>query len=56
MTLNVYASLFDDDLDLVSERLDVAISQAAVSYTCLGPRRPWCWHGLQEAVRPRDQV
>jgi integrase len=36
MTLNVYASLFDDDLDLVSERLDVVISQAAVSSTCPG--------------------
>jgi len=34
MTLNVYASLFEDDLDLVSERLDAAIASAAVSSTC----------------------
>jgi hypothetical protein len=36
MTLNVYASLFEDDLDLVSERLDAVISGAAVSPVCPG--------------------
>lgn len=34
MTLNVYASLFEDDLDAVSERLDAAIAKAAVSSLC----------------------
>ena len=34
MTLNVYASLFEDDLDAVSERLDAAIAKAAVSCVC----------------------
>jgi hypothetical protein len=28
MTLNVYASLFEDDLDAVSDRLDDAIQKA----------------------------
>ncbi len=28
MTLNVYASLFEDDLDVVSDRLDAAILAA----------------------------
>ena len=28
MTLDVYASLFEDDLDALSDRLDAAISQA----------------------------
>ena len=31
MTLNVYASLFEDDLDTVSDRLDAAISAAAAA-------------------------
>jgi hypothetical protein len=31
MTLNVYASLFEDDLDAVSDRLDAAISAAAAA-------------------------
>ncbi len=31
MTLNVYASLFEDDLNTVSDRLDVAISEAAAA-------------------------
>lgn len=34
MTLNVYASLFEEDLDVVSERLDAAIEKAAVSPLC----------------------
>ncbi len=37
MTLNVYASLFDDDLDTVSDRLDAAISQAAAACVRPGP-------------------
>jgi hypothetical protein len=32
MTLNVYASLFEDDLDDVSNRLDAALQQAAAAY------------------------
>jgi hypothetical protein len=31
MTLNGYASLFEDDLDTVSDRLDAAISAAAAA-------------------------
>jgi len=31
MTLNVYASLFEDDLDDVSARLDEALSRAAAA-------------------------
>jgi hypothetical protein len=31
MTLNVYASLFEDDLDDVSDRLDAALVQAAAA-------------------------
>ena len=31
MTLNVYASLFEDDLDTVSDRLDAAVSAAAAA-------------------------
>ena len=31
MTLNVYASLFEDDLDAVSDRLDDAIQKAAAA-------------------------
>lgn len=31
MTLNVYASLFEDDLDTVSDRLDAAISAAGAA-------------------------
>jgi len=31
MTLNVYASLFEDDLDDVSARLDEALSKAAAA-------------------------
>jgi hypothetical protein len=34
MTLNMYASLFEDDLDAVSERLDAAIAKASVSSVC----------------------
>ena len=32
MTLNVYASLFEDDLDAVSERLDAALREAAAAW------------------------
>jgi len=32
MTLNVYASLFEDDLDDVSDRLDAAPLEAAAAY------------------------
>src|SRR5215211_6526700 len=32
MTLNVYASLFEDDLDDVSNRLDAALLEAAAAY------------------------
>ena len=35
MTLNVYASLFEDDLDDVSERLDAALREAAAA--CVRP-------------------
>jgi len=35
MTLNVYASLFEDDLDAVSERLDAALRGAAAA--CVRP-------------------
>ena len=31
MTLNVYASLFEDDLDDVSDRLDAALREAAAA-------------------------
>lgn len=31
MTLNVYASLFEDDLDDVSDRLDAALVEAAAA-------------------------
>jgi hypothetical protein len=31
MTLNVYASLFEDDLDAVSDRLEATISAAAAA-------------------------
>ena len=34
MTLNVYASLFEDDLDDVSNRLDAALLEAAAA--CVG--------------------
>jgi hypothetical protein len=32
MTLNVYASLFEDDLDDVSNRLDAALLEATAAY------------------------
>ena len=35
MTLNVYASLFEDDLDDVSDRLDAALREAAAA--CVRP-------------------
>ena len=35
MTLNVYASLFEDDLDDVSNRLDAALLEAAAA--CVRP-------------------
>ncbi len=35
MTLNVYASLFEDDLDDVSDRLDAALLEAAAA--CVRP-------------------
>jgi hypothetical protein len=38
MTLNVYASLFEDDLDDVSNRLDAALLEAAAA--CLRPDPP----------------
>jgi hypothetical protein len=41
MTLNVYASLFEDDLDAVPERLDAAIARAAVSWCVLAASRPF---------------
>jgi hypothetical protein len=31
MTLNVYASLFEDDLDDVSDRLDAALRESAAA-------------------------
>jgi len=31
MTLNVYASLFDDDLDAVADRIDAAVLGAAAA-------------------------
>ena len=34
MTLNVYASLFEDDLEDVSNRLDAALLEAAAA--CVG--------------------
>jgi hypothetical protein len=46
MTLNVYASLFEDDLDAVSDRLDEAISKAAVSSVC--PGGPAAVHQLKQ--------
>jgi hypothetical protein len=51
MTLNVYASLFADDLDDVSNRLDAALLEAAAACVCgLNPqRRSWnCLSGLPE--------
>jgi hypothetical protein len=36
MTLDVYASLFEDDLDALSDRLDAAISQAPADSTRTG--------------------
>ncbi|MBA2640481.1 MAG: site-specific integrase [Nocardioidaceae bacterium] len=36
MTLDVYAGLFDDDLDAVAERLDAAVSSALVPRVCPG--------------------
>ena len=32
MTLNVYASLFEEDLDAVSERLDAALRKADAAW------------------------
>jgi hypothetical protein len=32
MTLDTYADLFEDDLDVVSQRLDVVRAQAAVGF------------------------
>jgi hypothetical protein len=39
MTLDVYASLFEDDLDALSDRLDAAISEAAAE----PPRNSGSW-------------
>jgi site-specific recombinase XerD len=47
MTLNVYASLFEDDLDDVADRLDVAFTEALAA--SLRPdatiSKPVKWHG-----------
>ena len=50
MTLNVYASLFEDDLDDVSNRLDAALLEASAA--CMRPepsqRSSNCLSGLPE--------
>lgn len=43
MTLNVYAALFEDDLDTVSDRMDAAWCEAAAA--CVRPG------GVSEARR-----
>ncbi|MFK4298377.1 integrase [Arthrobacter sp. GAS37] len=37
MTLDVYADLFDGDLDAVSDALDIAIAQSSVGKMCPKP-------------------
>ena len=41
MTLNVYASLFEDDLDAVSDRLDDAIQKARAASVLQRPATPF---------------
>ncbi len=45
MTLDVYAELFDDDLDAVAERLDAATREILVC--------PWC--GPEATIIPTTQ-
>ena len=55
MTLNVYASLFEDDLDDVSSRLDAALLEAAAA-PCARPEPSANIIELPEEARTRPNV
>jgi len=51
MTLNVYASLFDDDLDAVSDRLDGAV--LAANAACVRPEASGLVFDFGRRIAPR---